>query len=388
MEDTVGLDPRPRRADDGAAGSRGRDHAPHAPAGRRRRRPHARAHRRVPRGPRRGGARVRARLRLRQDAGRVDGGRRRAARRRRERSRAHDPPDLGSRARHRGQPRAGAPPSGAGRPGVLRALVGRGPGRARRRRGGRGADGRHQPLLARVAGRRPHPRPPLPRPRPALGADDQGPDLHADRRDGGGAHDLAARDARRRAQLGLPLHLDARHDLHAAGAAPAQPRLGGRRVHAVRRRRRAHRGRIAADHVRDRRAARPDRVDAGRPVRLRRGAARPHRQRRVRPAPERRVRRRARLDPAAHPPQRAPAAAAVADRRVAGRVRDQGLARARPGHLGGARQAAALRLVEADVLGRARPRRQARGDPRQSATTRRSGGRRRTRSARTSSPTA
>ncbi len=33
----------------------------------------------------------------------------------------------------------------------------------------------------------------------------------------------------------------------------------------------------------------------------------------------------------------------------------QGLARARPGHLGGARQAAALRLVEAHVLGRARP---------------------------------
>ena len=34
---------------------------------------------------------------------------------------------------------------------------------------------------------------------------------------------------------------------------------------------------------------------------------------------------------------------------------DRGVARARPGHLGGARRAAALRLVEADVLGRARP---------------------------------
>ena len=47
-------------------------------------------------------------------------------------------------------------------------------------------------------------------------------------------------DAGRRAQLGLPLHVDARHHVHAAGAALAQPRLGGRRVHAVRRR---HRGR-------------------------------------------------------------------------------------------------------------------------------------------------
>ena len=36
--------------------------------------------------------------------------------------------------------------------------------------------------------------------------------------------------------------------------------------------------------------------------------------------------------------QRAPAPAALADRRVAGRVRDEGLARAGPGHLGGARR--------------------------------------------------
>ena len=65
--------------------------------------------------------------------------------------------------------------------------------------------------------------------------------------------------------------------------------------------------------------------------------------------------------------QQAPAAAAVADRRDPGRVRDRGLARARPGHLGGARRAAALRLVEADVLGRARPRR---ASSRRSAATR------------------
>ena len=70
--------------------------------------------------------------------------------------------------------------------------------------------------------------------------------------------------------------------------------------------------------------------------------------------------------------QRLPAAA-VADRRDAGRVRDEGLARPRPGHLGGTRQAAALRLVEAHVLGRARPRREARRDPRRHGAGRRHG---------------
>ena len=52
--------------------------------------------------------------------------------------------------------------------------------------------------------------------------------------------------------------------------------------------------------------------------------------------------------------QRLPAAA-LADRAGAGGVRDEGVARARPGHLGGARRPAALRVVQADVLGRARP---------------------------------
>ncbi len=49
------------------------------------------------------------------------------------------------------------------------------------------------------------------------------------------------------------LHVDARCDLHAAGAARARPQLGGRRLHPVRRRRRSRRGRRPADHVRDRR---------------------------------------------------------------------------------------------------------------------------------------
>ncbi len=62
---------------------------------------------------------------------------------------------------------------------------------------------------------------------------------------------------------------------------------------------------------------------------------------------------------------------------VAGRVRQSGVAQPRPGHLGGARQAAALRLVEADVLGRAGPRGEARADPRRRRARRELGGDRR-----------
>ena len=87
------------------------------------------------------------------------------------------------------------------------------------------------------------------------------------------------------------------------------------------------------------------------------------RKRRLRPAPERRVRRGAGLDPAAHAAQQPAAAAAVADRGVTGPVRDRGLEAPRSGHLGGARQAAALRVVEAHVLGGARPRRPGGRDP-------------------------
>ena len=66
----------------------------------------------------------------------------------------------------------------------------------------------------------------------------------------------------------------------------------------------------------------------------------------------------------------------------------QGLARAGPGHLGGARRAAALRVVEAHVLGRPRPGREARRDPRRPGAARRPGAPPRRRSAPTSSSTA
>ena len=122
-----------------------------------------------------------------------------------------------------------------------------------------GAHRRHRGVLAGLARPGPDPRPPVARPDPALGAGDQGAHLHADGRDGRRAHDVVARDARRRAQLGLPVQLAARLHVHAAGAALAEPRLGGRRVHAVHRRSRGQRGRRPADHVRDRRPARPRR---------------------------------------------------------------------------------------------------------------------------------
>ena len=54
----------------------------------------------------------------------------------------------------------------------------------------------------------------------------------------------------------------------------------------------------------------------------------------------------------------------MADRDAQAECAKRGLARARPGHLGGARQAAALRVVEADVLGGAGPGGDAGRDPR------------------------
>ena len=245
----------------------------------------------------------------------------------------------------------------------MRAVVGRAAGHAGRRGRRHRPHRHHRAVLAQLAGAGAVPRPPLARPDSALGAGHQGPHLHAHRRHRGGRHDLAPGDPGRRAQLGLPLHVDARHHLHAAGAALPEPRVGGRRVHAVRGRRRAHRGRQPPDHVRHRRPARPDREHPRRADRLQGREAGADRKRRLRPASERRVRRGARLDPAAHAAQQPAAAAAVADRGVTGRVRDRRLEAPRSGHLGGARQAAALRVVEAHVLGGARPRRPGGRDP-------------------------
>ena len=83
----------------------------------------------------------------------------------------------------------------------------------------------------------------------ALGADAEGPVVRADRRDGRGRDDVAARDARRRAQLGLPLLVDPRLHVHALGPLHARLRLGGQRLLLLHRRRRGRR-RGPAGHVR------------------------------------------------------------------------------------------------------------------------------------------
>ena len=129
-------------------------HAPHAAAGRRRRRPHAGPDGRVHRGPGRGRGRLRAGVRLRprhRPSGRWSTDDRHAA----------DATGAGqtirlvlrSRARHRGQPRPRPARARGGRARVLRTVLGRGARRPARRRGGRGADGRHDALLARLARR-------------------------------------------------------------------------------------------------------------------------------------------------------------------------------------------------------------------------------------------
>ena len=93
---------------------------------------------------------------------------------------------------------------------------------------------------------------------------------------------------------------------------------------------------------------------------LRRREAGADRQRRLRPAPERRLRRGARLGLPAHQGQRLhPRAAVAGARRPRSRRRIEVWKRARPGDLGGARRAQALRLLQAHVLGGDGPRRAA-----------------------------
>ena len=147
--------------------------------------------------------------------------------------------------RHRGRAGSRPPRPARRRDGLLRARLERGRARPGHRRGGAGAARGHDEVLARLARARGDPRPRARAADPAVGADHQGPHVHADGGERRGAHHLAAGDTRRRAQLGLPLHLDPRLDLPAAGAALPAAGLGGRRVHAVHRRPRPQRGRRA-----------------------------------------------------------------------------------------------------------------------------------------------
>ena len=134
---------------------------------------------------------------------------------------------------HRGRPGSGPPRPARRRDRLLRSgLERRGACPDQRRRGRRSARG-DDALLARLARPRGDSRPRAWADDPALGAGDQGPHVHADGGDGRGAHHVAAGDTRRRAELGLPLHLDPRLDLPSTCAALPAPGLGGRRVHAV-----------------------------------------------------------------------------------------------------------------------------------------------------------
>ena len=224
-------------------------------------------------------------------------------------------------------------------------------------------------VLARWLAARRLPRSPLARPPRSARRYAQGPHLHADRRDGRGADDLAARDAGRRAQLGLPLHVDARRDasrsqaLHASASTGRPTTSSSSSPTSSRNEDGGLQIMYGIDGERDLTEHELDHLtgyEGAQP-----GA---HRQRRLRPAPERRLRRGPRLDPTCTPRSSEPLPRApVADRALAGRARDGGLARARPGDLGGARRAPALRVLEAHVLGRARSRR--RGSPRSAATT-------------------
>ncbi len=179
---------------------------------------------------------------------------------------------------------------GAGRPDRVHhqlAALAQGRAAARRPRGLAGGD---RAVLARV-GRPVH----VPRSLPGRGgplADHpQGAHLRADRRHRRRADHLAARGHRRRAQLGLPLHLAARRGDHpVVAAAHRLPRRGPRlaRVAAAGGGRRPGE---PPDHVRDRRRAGVGRDRAALAARLRGLDAGPGRQRRRPPAPARRVRR-------------------------------------------------------------------------------------------------
>ena len=138
----------------------------------------------------------------------------------------------------------------------------------------------------------------------AVRAHAQGADLRSDRSDDRRGDDLAARDARRRAQLGLPLQLAAGLDVHALGT--LDPRLRPRGERLLLLHRRPGRGRRPADHVRHRRARAARRGDARSPHRLRRRAAGAGRQRRLAPQAARCLGRAPRLGPAPHALGRSP----------------------------------------------------------------------------------
>ena len=203
------------------------------------------------------------------------------------------------------------------------------------------------------------PRPSLPRVHPAVGARHQGPHLHAHRGHRRGADDVAARDARRRAQLGLPLHLDPRRDLHAAGACIGSTSTGRPTTSCS--------SWPTSSPPRTVRLQIMYGIDGERDLtestldHLRATTARGRCASATAPTTSGSSTSTARCS------TRSTCTRSVAGTCrggcgrscSAGRVCDGALAHAGPGHLGGSRGAPALPVLEADVLGRARPRRQA-----------------------------
>ena len=195
-----------------------------------------------------------------------------------------------------------------------------------------------------------------------LGAHAQADDVPAHGRDRGGADHEPAGAHRRRAQLGLPLHVDPRRRLLALRAAPARLHRGGRRLHGLAPRAlpRAARGRhrAAADHVRDRRARRADRGDPRAPRGLPRLGSGADRQRRRRAAAARHLRRARRLGLPLQPVGRGHPSRRLGGPDPRRRLGVRELGPGRRGHLGGARRPEGLHLLAPDVLGRDRA-----GDP-------------------------
>ena len=300
-----------------------------------------------PRRPGRDGDRDRAPLRLRLD-------------------RPLGPPRRGRAARHRRPRRGGHPHAGAAqgrrlpqpralhgrrrRDGAVRAhLLPLAPRRAAGDRPG-GAARRDRGLVAQVGGAVQLPGS-LARPGGAIADHPEGADPRRDRGDRRGADHLAARGDRRRPQLGLPLLLGARRDLHALRAAEVGLPRRGARLAAVAAQGGGGHARADAAALRHRRRAAAARARAALAPGLRRQPAGPRRQ----PGAEAGSARRARRDDGlaarrADPPPR-PARRRLAAAGQAGRVHGEVLVGARPRHLGDARAAAALHPLEGDVPG-------------------------------------
>ena len=212
----------------------------------------------------------------------------------------------------------------------------------------------HRQLLAQLDRQVALPRP-LARDGAPLGADAEDADLQADRRDRRRADHQPAGDARRRAQLGLPLHLDPRRRVLALRAAAARLHRGGGRLHGLADRPLPGRGQprrgAAPDHVRDRRPRRPRGAGAPPPRGLHGLGAGAHRQRRRRPAPARHLRRADRLDLPLQQVRRADRLRRLDVADQGGRLAGRQLGPAGRGDLGDARRPAALHLLAADELG-------------------------------------